>query len=73
MDIIHVGRLGKGSTEGQPSPDQVSDSVLDAMRAARGDSNDTEIQALRVALDLAMTRWPEVDLNVLAERADAAE
>lgn len=29
--------------------------------------------ALRVALDLAMTRWPEVDLNVLAERADAAE
>jgi hypothetical protein len=53
---------------------EVAGHVLDSGgRAARGDSNDTEIQALRVALDLAMTRWPEVDLNVLAERADAAE
>lgn len=35
--------------------------AVDAVReAAEGDSNDTEIQALQEALDLALQRWPEI-------------
>jgi hypothetical protein len=35
--------------------------LAEADRAAEGDSNDGEIEALRDALDLALARWPEVD------------
>lgn len=32
-----------------------------AIKAAEGDSNDDEFEALRFALGHALTRWPEVD------------
>ncbi len=39
----------------------VQAAVIKANKAAEGDSNDAEIELLRDAMELALTRWPEVD------------
>lgn len=40
--------------------------VVQANMAAQGNSNDTEIERLTEALDLALARWPEVTRDALA-------
>ena len=39
-----------------PDSDELAAAVLDTMKAAHGDSNDTEIDAYRNALDIALGR-----------------
>lgn len=42
------------------SVEWVRDALAHVERAALGDSNDDELDALRDALELALTRWPEI-------------
>lgn len=39
---------------------ELAEAVAVARKAAWGDSNDEEIDALQIALDLALARWPQV-------------
>lgn len=43
------------------SPRELTELVAAVDDAARGDSNDEEIEALQSALDEALTRWPDVE------------
>lgn len=40
---------------------EMAEAIDAVQRAASGDSNDDEIDALQQALELAMTRWPELE------------
>lgn len=50
---------------GEPAPaDRLATAIRTAARAAEGDSHDAEISALSDALELALTRWPEINTPV---------
>jgi hypothetical protein len=52
--------LGEDGVVEATDTDRLADALREARQAAAGDSNDTEIEALQNALELALTRWPEV-------------
>ncbi len=46
--------------DGEEDSQQMQNTVDEVLRAANGDTNDDEIDALHSALELALARWPGV-------------